>query len=107
MGAPGAPTPAGRVYIRERIRNLGGRAIYGPIAFGTSAYSRLSDWPGGGVIGIHGTNQPWLIPGRVSHGCVRVPNWAVKRLAGLLKIGTPLKIADSSIARNGRPRRHR
>ena len=24
----------------------------------------LSDWPGGGVIGIHGTNQPQLIPGR-------------------------------------------
>ena len=107
VGAPGTPTPAGRFYIRERIRNLGGRAMYGPIAFGTSAYSRLSDWPGGGVIGIHGTNQPWLIPGRVSHGCVRVPNRAVKRLAGLLKIGTPLKITDSSIARNGRPRRHR
>ena len=45
---------------------------YGPWAFGTSAYSVLSDWPGGGVIGIHGTNQPHLIPGRPSHGCVRV-----------------------------------
>ena len=31
---------------------------YGPLAFGTAAYSRLSDWPGGGVVGIHGTNAP-------------------------------------------------
>jgi len=32
--------------------------VYGPVAFGTSAYARLSDWPGGGVVGIHGTNEP-------------------------------------------------
>jgi hypothetical protein len=31
--------------------------IHGRDAIGTSAYSRLSDWPGGGVIGIHGTNS--------------------------------------------------
>jgi hypothetical protein len=90
VGAPGTPTPAGRFWVRERLRALGG--IYGPWAFGTSAYSRLSDWPGGGVIGIHGTNQPWLIPGRPSHGCVRVPNPAVQRLARLLPVGTPVLI---------------
>jgi lipoprotein-anchoring transpeptidase ErfK/SrfK len=69
--------------------------LYGPIAFGTSAYSRLSDWPGGGVIGIHGTDQPGLIPGRVSHGCVRVPNRAIRRLARLVGVGTPVLITDS------------
>src|SRR5688500_11924270 len=78
VGAPGTPTPPGRFWVRERLRGLGG--IYGPWAFGTSAYSVLSDWPGGGVVGIHGTNQPWLIPGRPSHGCVRVPNPAIRRL---------------------------
>ena len=66
--------------------------IYGPWAFGTSDYSVLSDWPGGGVIGIHGTNEPWLLPGRVSHGCVRVENSAIRRLAKLLPIGTPVRI---------------
>ena len=89
-GAPGTPTPAGRFYIRERLP--GGGGIYGPWAFGTSAYSSLSDWPGGGVIGIHGTNQPWLIPGRPSHGCIRVPNPAIRRLARLMPIGTPVRI---------------
>ena len=90
VGAPGTPTPAGRFYIRERLRGPGG--VYGPWAFGTSAYSTLSDWPGGGVIGIHGTDQPGLLPGRVSHGCVRVPNRAIARLARLMPIGTPVHI---------------
>ena len=91
-GAPGMATPGGRFYIRERIRNRGGSPIYGPWAFGTSAYSSLSDWPGGGVVGIHGTDQPWLIPGRPSHGCVRVRNGAIVRLARLMPVGTPMRI---------------
>jgi hypothetical protein len=92
VGKPRTPTPAGRFWIRERIKVRGSGSIYGPWAFGTSAYSRLSDWPGGGVIGIHGTNQPSLIPGRPSHGCVRVPNGAMDRLARRLPIGTPVRI---------------
>lgn len=92
VGTPSTPTPAGRFWIRERLRNLGGGTIYGPWAFGTAAYSVLSDWPGGGVVGIHGTNQPQLIPGRPSHGCVRVPNEAIKRLVRLMPIGTPVQI---------------
>jgi L,D-transpeptidase-like protein len=93
IGAPGTITPKGRFWIRERLRNLGGSPVYGPWAFGTSAYSdTLTDWPGGGVVGIHGTNQPELIPGRPSHGCVRVPNAKIVRLAKLMPIGTPIRI---------------
>jgi hypothetical protein len=92
VGAPGTPTPAGRFWIRTRIRTLAGGTIYGPWAFGTGAYSVLSDWPGGGVVGIHGTNQPQLIPGRPSHGCIRVPNHKIRRLAQLMPIGTPVEI---------------
>jgi lipoprotein-anchoring transpeptidase ErfK/SrfK len=43
-------------------------------------------------VGIHGTNQPELIPGRPSHGCIRVRNRAIKRLARLMPIGTPIRI---------------
>jgi hypothetical protein len=91
-GAPGTPTPSGHFYIRERLDNREGDPLYGPFAFGTSAYSSLSDWPGGGVIGIHGTDQPWLIPGRPSHGCIRVPNRAIRRLARRMPIGSPVLI---------------
>jgi hypothetical protein len=93
VGAPATPTPAGRFYVRQRLRGLAGNPMYGPWAFGTSAYSTaLSDWPGGGVVGIHGTDRPDLIPGRPSHGCVRVPNAAIRRLARLMPIGTPVLI---------------
>ena len=92
VGKPRTPTPAGRFWIRERLKGLGGGDLYGPWAFGTGAYSVLSDWPGGGVVGIHGTNEPELIPGRPSHGCVRVPNGMIRQLARLLPIGTPVHI---------------
>jgi hypothetical protein len=45
------PTPAGRFYVREKLDNRGGDPMYGSWAIGTSAYSRLSEWPGGGVVG--------------------------------------------------------
>jgi hypothetical protein len=92
VGKPGTPTPAGNFWIRERLRNLGGGTIYGPWAFGTAAYSVLSDWPGGGVVGVHGTDAPQLIPGRPSHGCIRVPNEKISQLARLMPIGTPVRI---------------
>ena len=87
------PTPPGDFYIREGIRIKSGGGVYGSFAFGTSAYSpSLSDWPGGGVIGIHGTNEPNLIPGRISHGCIRMRNPQINRLRRLAGVGTAVEI---------------
>jgi hypothetical protein len=87
------PTPPGDFYIREGIRIKRGGGVYGSFAFGTSAYSpSLSDWPGGGVIGIHGTNEPDLIPGRISHGCIRMRNPQINRLRRLAGVGTDVEI---------------
>ena len=92
VGKPYWPTPAGEFYVRERITGFSD-LIYGPIAFGTNGRSSvLTDWPGGGFIGIHGTNQPEILPGQVSHGCVRMPNSAVRRLSQLMPLGTPVTI---------------
>ena len=91
IGSPSASTPRGRFWIRERFR-VRGDTLYGPYAIGTSAYSVLSDWPGGGVVGIHGTDQPWLIPGRPSHGCIRMRNRDIRFLVFRLPLGTPLRI---------------
>lgn len=91
VGRRGRRTPAGRFYIRERLKPPPG-TIYGTWAFGTSAYSDLTDWPGGGVVGIHGTNQPGLIPGRPSNGCIRLRNRDINRLARLMPIGTPVHV---------------
>jgi lipoprotein-anchoring transpeptidase ErfK/SrfK len=86
------PTPTGQFYIRDKLTSFND-PFYGPIAFGTSARSAtLTDWPGGGFVGVHGTNQPEILPGRVSHGCIRLPNAAILKLARLMPVGTPLTI---------------
>lgn len=93
VGAPGSPTPSGRYYVRERLRPSTSGGIYGVLAFGLSAYSRFrTDWPGGGQVGLHGTNQPALIPGAISNGCVRLRNADVRRLDRLAGPGTPVLI---------------
>ena len=87
------PTPTGTFYVRNRLHGPSLGPIYGPLAFGTSARSAvLTDWPGGGVIGIHGTNSPGLLPGRVSHGCIRLRNADILRLGRLMQVGTPITI---------------
>ncbi len=95
VGQPRWPTPKGNFYTRERL-NVSGRArgVYGPFAFGTSAYSNVlkgQEWAGG-QIGIHGTGQPELLPGRVSHGCVRMRNDNILQLRKLMPLGTPIQI---------------
>jgi lipoprotein-anchoring transpeptidase ErfK/SrfK len=92
VGRPSWPTPAGQFYIRDELTDFND-PFYGPVAFGTSARSAvLTDWPGGGFIGVHGTDEPQILPGRVSHGCIRMPNAAILKLARLMPVGTPVTI---------------
>jgi len=92
VGMPGWETPRGRFYVRNRLTRYRSPA-YGPVAFGTSARSPFAtDWPAGGFIGIHGTDQPELVPGRVSHGCIRMRNRDIRALARRMPVGTPVRI---------------
>jgi hypothetical protein len=87
------PTPRGEFYIRDKLTDFND-PFYGPVAFGTSARSAtLTDWPGGGFVGVHGTNEPGILPGRVSHGCIRIPNASILKLARLMPVGTQLTIS--------------
>ena len=86
------PTPRGEFYVRDKLTNFN-NPFYGPLAFGISARSAvLTDWPGGGYVGIHGTNEPRIIPGRISHGCIRLRNPAILALGRLMPVGTPVSI---------------
>jgi lipoprotein-anchoring transpeptidase ErfK/SrfK len=92
VGRPSLPTPAGHFYVIEKwvIRPSG---FLGPYGLATSAYApTLTDWPGGGVVGIHGTDQPQLIPGDPSHGCVRLHNGDITRLWHMVSLGTAIEI---------------
>jgi L,D-transpeptidase-like protein len=92
VGRPKWPTPHGEFYVRDLLRGFHD-PFYGPAAFGTSARSAvLTRWPGGGFIGIHGTDRPELLPGRVSHGCIRMRNRAIRELARRMPVGTPVTI---------------
>ncbi len=93
VGKPDTPTPAGHFWIREVFKVTSRSNPYWPYAIGTSAYSTLTDWPGGGVVGIHGDfGEPQLIPGDPSHGCVRMHGADIGWLAQRMGVGTPVHI---------------
>jgi lipoprotein-anchoring transpeptidase ErfK/SrfK len=93
VGTDRWPTPRGEFIVRNRLERYRSR-FYGPVAFGTSARSAtLTDWPAGGFVGIHGTDRPELLPGRVSHGCIRMRNGDIIRLSRLMPVGTPVEIS--------------
>jgi lipoprotein-anchoring transpeptidase ErfK/SrfK len=94
VGTAGTPTPRGLFYIVELLKPRNPNGSYGPYAFGLSAHSnRLKRFAGGdGRVGLHGTNQPQLIGSSVSHGCIRMRNAAIRRLAKILPLGTPVLI---------------
>jgi hypothetical protein len=92
VGRPGTETPTGDFYVRAGFRAT--EPWLGAYALETSAYSNLSEWPGGGIIGIHGTPQPELLGTAASHGCVRVSNAAALTLASLVPMGAAVSIVD-------------
>jgi hypothetical protein len=91
VGAPGSTTPLGRGYFVESAF-VPTDPFFGAFALETSAYSRVTDWPGEGTVGIHGTNLPGLLGQAVSHGCVRVANDVARRLRRLAPLGTPIDV---------------
>jgi lipoprotein-anchoring transpeptidase ErfK/SrfK len=91
IGAPGRETPVGHYFVAARFVPYHDPFL-GVFAVETSAYSKLTEWPGGGVVGIHGTSLPQLLGQAVSHGCVRVSNTTARRLRALAPLGTPIWI---------------
>ena len=94
VGRAVSPTPTGRYFIADLLRPPNPRGFYGPYALGLSAYSPVYTSFGGGdgQVGIHGTNAPGALGTDVSHGCIRVRNAVIERLARRLPLGTPVRI---------------
>jgi hypothetical protein len=93
IGKPSTPTPKGHFWVREVIKVRRRSSGYWPYALGTSDYSTLSKWPDQGVVGIHGPyHQPQLIPGAVSHGCIRLEDDADAWIGRHIGVGTPVLI---------------
>jgi len=93
VGRAGTPTPTGHFWIDERFTIADPGSGYYPYAFGTTDYSTLSDWPGGGVVGIHGPYYDASgIPGYISHGCIRLHVADDLWFAAHVALGTPLRV---------------
>jgi lipoprotein-anchoring transpeptidase ErfK/SrfK len=94
LGKETTPTPGGVFYTKELLRPPKPDGAYGPYAYGLSGFSPvLNEFLGGdGEIGIHGTNDPAGIGKDVSHGCIRMRNEAITKLAATLPLGVPVQI---------------
>ena len=94
VGAPGMETPLGLYYATARFVPHGDPYL-AVFAVETSGYSKLTEWPGGGVFGIHGTTEPWLLGKAVSHGCIRVSARMALALRRYVPLGTPIIITNT------------
>ncbi len=94
VGKVATPTPTGTYYLTELIQPPDPGGVYGPYAFGLSAFSNtLKTFAGGpGQLGLHGTDAPHGLGHDVSHGCLRVANSVIRQLAEQVPLGTPVEI---------------
>ncbi len=94
VGQAKYPTPTGSYFLRELAKPGNPKGSYGPWAFGLSAYSNVLQkfGRGDGQIGIHGTNQPGALGTNASHGCIRMKNTSITKLAQTLPQGVPIDI---------------
>ena len=83
MGKGQTPTPNGTYYITDLLQPPNPDSVYGTYAYGLSGFSEVLNSFGGGdgQVGIHGTNDPASIGKDVSHGCIRLNNADIEKLA--------------------------
>ena len=99
IGTADTPTPPGTYAIKYLMRPDDQNTLYGHFVYGLSGFSDvIRDVPGGGELGIHGTNDPeHSIGRRVSHGCIRLRNEDVESLVPFLPLGTPVDVDDAGV----------
>ena len=96
IGSEASPTPTGTFFVTDAVELTRPRGPWGPFAFGLSARSDVvTEFAGGdGIIGIHGTNQPWSIGEAASLGCIRLPNDVMAILWEIVAVGVKVTISD-------------
>jgi L,D-transpeptidase catalytic domain len=95
VGKSSTPTPFGEFFVEESI-SLRPTDVGAPFALALSARSNvLQEFAGGpGQIALHGLDNVGGVPGTaVSHGCVRLPDVAMRWLVRRIGPGVPVTIA--------------
>lgn len=94
VGAAATPTPTGEHFVEENVR-LPAHRVGAPFALATSARSAvIQEFDGGpGQIAVHGLqNIGGELGTAASHGCIRLSDAAITRLAAQIRPGVPLTI---------------
>lgn len=92
IGSMATPTAVGTFSIWVKVDYDDPTGPYGTFALGLTGFSPvLKDWPGGGRLAIHGTDDPADRGRQVSSGCIRVFNPELELLRHL-PLGTPVTI---------------
>lgn len=96
VGKRATPTPTGHYFIRVLIQAPDPNTVYGPYAYGLSSHSdALTSFDGADAeIGIHGNNNASALGRDATHGCIRIDNTEITKLARLLPLGTPVDIVS-------------
>lgn len=94
VGKSSTPTPGGTYFITDVIDTQDPYGPYGPYVLATSARSEVFDFFNGGepLVGLHGTNAPWLLGTAASNGCVRLPNEIATALSQRVPLGAAVHI---------------
>lgn len=91
VGRRDRPTPLGNFYVAAKYVPVRTRLV-STYALELSAPAGLSDFPGGGIVGIHGTPATSSIGRAASNGCVRVTRRIALLLKRLVPLGAPVKV---------------
>ncbi|WP_245667293.1 L,D-transpeptidase [Actinomadura macra] len=91
VGAAKTPTPIGRTFVLALLAPA--KPTFSPLILPLGAHSDTLDTYGGGpgTVAFHGWTSPSVFGKAITHGCVRVPADALKRLAKV-PIGTTVLI---------------
>jgi lipoprotein-anchoring transpeptidase ErfK/SrfK len=93
IGTAATPTPRGRFAVTDRLTVPPG-SDYGCCILALNAHQPkiAQGWGGGDRIAIHATPATWAIGKRVSHGCIRATDAALKQLMRRIHLGAPVTI---------------
>jgi lipoprotein-anchoring transpeptidase ErfK/SrfK len=97
VGAPNTPTPTGTFSVLERVRQTDPNTFPGAYVLFLTAYSPVVRWFDGndGQVGLHGRGGASLrdpLGTARSHGCIRLTNRAIARIARHVPDGSPVVI---------------
>lgn len=94
VGTGATPTPGGTYYTIDFVKLDDPSGPYGAYAYGLSGFSDvLTSFGGGpGQLAIHGTNDPGGLGHDVSHGCIRMSNAGITKLAQMLPLGVLVQV---------------